>query len=197
MRKSARFAWDDVALRRNPYLPDYRAAFAFSALPMPAPPTAFLAVSLPEWAAIRVFRVPPDSHGWFRSCLFTGSVPVRAAPWIKGGPTTFAFWARPVSVFGLFSLDDVYQQFRYLDHAIQSRAPSALTLAEAHPSHDFSVACAGVPLSRWLQTLPLPATHVLIDYGRRNARSPTVNFSGETTNLATFTSHNPVRVNAD
>src|SRR5258706_6057268 len=69
----------------------------FLRTPMPAPPTAFLAVSLPEWAAIRVFRVPPDSHGWFRSCLFTGSVPVRAAPWIRGGAPTVPIFAKAFS----------------------------------------------------------------------------------------------------
>lgn len=50
---------------------------------MPAPPSAFLAVGLPDWAAVRGFRVPHSSQEWFRFRLFTGSVVVRAAPLYK------------------------------------------------------------------------------------------------------------------
>jgi hypothetical protein len=87
---------------------------------MPAPPSAFLAVGLPDWAAVRGFRVPHSSQEWFRFRLFTGSVVVRAAPLYKERTRYFPFWVRPVSVFGLFAMTVFKQRFRCLNLAIQS-----------------------------------------------------------------------------
>ena len=53
------FARGDVARWRNPYPPHYRAAFAFSARPLPAPPSAPLAGRFPLRGAIRAYHVPP------------------------------------------------------------------------------------------------------------------------------------------
>jgi hypothetical protein len=42
-----------------------------------------------------------------------------------------AFWLKPVSIFGLYTRDDVYQQFTYVGHTVQPSAPSALMLTDA------------------------------------------------------------------
>ncbi|AVK72210.1 hypothetical protein BJN34_0135 [Cupriavidus necator] len=46
--------------------------------PIPAQPTAFLAVRLPEpnstRAAIRAYHVPHALHDWVRACLFAGGL---------------------------------------------------------------------------------------------------------------------------
>ncbi|EOO7344414.1 TPA: hypothetical protein ACHORX_005645, partial [Escherichia coli] len=53
------------------------------------------------------------------------------------GPATFPFWVGPVSAFGPFRVDDVYQQFTCVNPAIQPCAPSALTLADMLPPRGF------------------------------------------------------------
>ena len=38
----------------------------------------------------------------------------------KNASSYFAFWLKPVSVFGLYMVYDVYQRFTYVDHTIQT-----------------------------------------------------------------------------
>jgi len=49
------------------------------------------------------------------------------------------FWAKPVSRFGLFELDDVYQRFSYLDLLPQPSASTGLRLPVSHCSLTGSV----------------------------------------------------------
>ncbi len=116
----------------------------FFRIPMPASPTAFLTVGLPNRAAIRGFRVPRRSHEWFRFRLFTGSILSVLPQYLRSRPATFPFLGKAYQCLWPFGNDDVYRRFRFLNLAIQSSAPSASTLAEALRSHDFSVACAGL-----------------------------------------------------
>lgn len=52
-------------------------------------------------ASCRVYRVPLKQHEGVSPCLFTGSLNIRVPPLHKGATHCFAFWLKPVSVFGL------------------------------------------------------------------------------------------------
>lgn len=112
----------------------------FFRTPMPAPPTAFLTVSLPAWAAIRVFRVPRRSHEWFRFRLFTGSILSVLPQYLRSRPATFPFWVRPVSVFGLLVMT------MFIGDSDSLTLPSSL----APPPHRHSQRHFGLTTSAWL-----------------------------------------------
>lgn len=99
MRKSARFHVGRCCLSTQSLSVRLQDSVRFLRTPMPAPPTAFLTVSLSAWTTIRVSLVPRRSQEWFRFCLSAGSVCVRAAPFKKGQSRYVPFWAGPVSVF--------------------------------------------------------------------------------------------------
>jgi hypothetical protein len=56
---------------------------------------------------------------------------VRVPSYKRRATRYVAFWLKPVSIFGLFARDDVYQQFTCVSHTVQPSAPSALMLADA------------------------------------------------------------------
>lgn len=63
--------------------------------PIPAQPTAFLAVRLPgpncAPAAIRAYHVPCALHDWVRACLFTGGLKATYSDIPTEYPTTHLF----------------------------------------------------------------------------------------------------------
>ena len=94
MRKSARFRVGRYRLATQPLSAPLQNGIRFLRTPLPAPPTAFLAVSLPRIrAAIRAYRVPHSLQGRVRFCLSTGGHSVRAFPVSAGR-------GRPRSHFG-------------------------------------------------------------------------------------------------
>ncbi len=56
---------------------------------------------------------------------------VRVPPYKRRAARYVAFWLKPVSIYGLYTRDDVYQQFTFVGHTAQPSAPSALMLADA------------------------------------------------------------------
>jgi hypothetical protein len=64
-------AWGDVA-KPQPLSALLPGGIRLLPPPLPAPPTASLAVGLPEWAGIRAYRVPLSRHERGRCCLFAG-----------------------------------------------------------------------------------------------------------------------------
>lgn len=77
----------------------------------------------------------PEHDRWH--CVRAARVPnAQTYPRSRLGKTYQCLWPR--------RHDGVYQRFRSLNLAIQSNAPSALTLAEEPRSHDLSMACAGL-----------------------------------------------------
>jgi hypothetical protein len=74
-------------------------------------------------------------------------------------------------MFGLFALNDIYQQFAYANHATQPGPSSVLTLAEnIIPSQGRYRSYEQGTLSRQLHTKSSPTSHVPAGYGRRNSR---------------------------
>lgn len=106
--------------------------------PIPAQPTASLAVRLPEPncapAAIRAYHVPCTLHDWVRAYLFAGGSLATCPDDPAGHPTTY----RLVSAYQQLwhcNAYDVYQQFTYITHTSQpgSSTPSLLGVSAHHP----------------------------------------------------------------
>ena len=55
--------------------------------------------------------------------------------------TSFPFWVRPVSSFGLFMHNDVYQQFSSLSHITPACSLTALLLAALPSPRGFGFIC--------------------------------------------------------
>ncbi len=137
------FAWGDVVLRRNPYSARYRLTFAFSALPClhrQQPPSQSACLDRQRYRVSVFHIVRKNGVGPAFSPVVLLSVPPQG---IKGGPTTFPFWAEPVSAFGSSKMTMFISDSDTLTMP-SSQHPSALTLAETRQSHDFSTACAGL-----------------------------------------------------
>jgi hypothetical protein len=68
-------AWDDIAVRRNPYPFHYRTAFAFSIIPYPTPHRLTLRLAVPqrENVGLTTFRRFVIPRG-VRFCLSAGGV---------------------------------------------------------------------------------------------------------------------------
>ena len=63
----------------------------------------------------------------------------RVFPCVQGdSSTSFPFWVRPVSSFGLFTNNDVYQQFSFLSHIAPASSLAALLLAALPSPNGFS-----------------------------------------------------------
>ena len=143
MRKSARFRVKSCRFAAQPLSTSLQGSIRFLRTPLPASPTAFLAISLPSFGqqyGLTVFRVVcKDGLGSAYSPVVVVSVPSQSH---GEGPTTFPFWVRPVSVFGPFGVDGVQQQFTYVNHIVQPSALSALTLADVCFPHGSHTACA-------------------------------------------------------
>ena len=95
--------------------------------PIPAQPTAFLAVRLPEpnctRAAIRAYHVPHALHDWVRTCLFAGGLTTTYSDHSAEYPATYLL----VSAYHQLwhrNTHDVYQQFTCVAHTSQ---PSSST----------------------------------------------------------------------
>src|SRR5580704_15542364 len=92
---------------RNSYPPDYRVAFAFSSVPLPAIPTTHLAACLPPMrrnVGFTMFRLNHEDD------LAPASTPavvlsVRLLTENKS-PDCTPFWLEPVSVLGSLTIDD-------------------------------------------------------------------------------------------
>lgn len=131
------FAWDNVA-EAQPLSGPLQSGIRFLRFPLPTLPTAFLTVGLPQRGS---YTGLPCSAQFARDGLGSAYPPVALVsvpPQLeKEGPATFPFWVRPVSVFGLLRIDDVYQQFTCVNHTVQPCAPSASTLADVFPPRRF------------------------------------------------------------
>ncbi len=114
---------------------------------------------------MRAYRVSLDSQGRFRLCLFAGSDECPCIPTIqRDDPLLPHFGREPVSIFGSFRRDDVYQHFTYVNHTNQPSDPSALMLADAVLASRPLPGLHRSTLSRWLHTQSLPTTHAPIGY---------------------------------
>jgi len=95
--------------------------------PIPAQPTAFLAVRLPEPyrapAAIRAYHVPCALHDWVRACLFTGGPMATHSDIPTEYPTTHLLVSACQQLWHCNAYG-VYQQFTYVAHTSQ---PGSLT----------------------------------------------------------------------
>src|ERR1700693_720885 len=110
---------------------------------MPAPPTAFLTVNLPNGRryGVSLFRVV-RRNGLGSVCLRV--VLVSVLPHSKESSPTTSHFGWGLSVPLALQSDDVYRQFTCVNHAIQPCTPSASALADAHQPHGSSVAFAGL-----------------------------------------------------
>jgi|GEM_PF-2502248 len=128
---------DNVA-EAQPLSGPLQSGIRFLRFPLPALPTAFLTVGLPLRGS---YTGLPCSAQFARDGLGSAYPPVALVsvpPQLeKEGPARFPFWVRPVSVFGLLRIDDVYQQFTCVNHTVQPCAPSASTLADMLPPRRF------------------------------------------------------------
>ncbi len=122
------FAWGDVAEWRNPSLPYYEGAFAFSVFLYPQPHRCSLRFPFPIGGAADL----PCSTCMprrVRLCLFAGDVDVSdGGNWIPPCPSR-TFWFKPVSTFGLFALTTFNGSLHVLAIPSDSSALTASVLA--------------------------------------------------------------------
>ena len=101
--------------------------------PLPAFPSAFLAIGLPTpWAEIRAYPVPYQQHEQVRSCLSTGGTFVDV-PQIRNGTSGhLPFWLGRTPLLSPFFDNGVYQQFTCVDPTAQPDPLSACS-TRTHP----------------------------------------------------------------
>lgn len=124
------FAWSYVAWRLSPYPAHYRPAFAFSHVPLPAPPSVRLAARLPlagRRYGLTLFQI--ENTKGLGSALTPVVINVEVSLTQQGRAGPHTFWFRPVSIFGLFMLTVRIQQFTYVNHTFQPSHLTALMLA--------------------------------------------------------------------
>ena len=186
-RKSARFRVRQCFIL---YPPDYRAAFAFSAIPYPQRQQFALRLTcrFRQHDGLTLFRMN------FRTCR---TPPLRRRPHIHDGPLLtvhtwpHTFWFKPVSTLGLSSLTAFNQWFTYVGRHRSSLAPLHLGAGRFDlPSRvGLPITSAGT-LSPELHTVLLPAPHVRVGNSRWNYRFRSGHkASCETEIHATFRSH--------
>ena len=73
---------------------------------------------------------------------------IRVLPYKREATRYVAFWLKPVSIFGLYTRDDVYQQFTYVGHIVKPSPVSALMLADIASSHELAYPIGAGTLSR-------------------------------------------------
>jgi hypothetical protein len=104
--------------------------------PIPAQPTAFLTVRLPEPdrapAAIRAYHVPHALHDRVRACLFAGG-PMATCPVQESGQPTTYLLVSAIQQLGHLRNYDVYQQFTFVAHIGQPRISTPLLLGVSTP----------------------------------------------------------------
>lgn len=105
--------------------------------PLPAPPTASLAISLPmsettSSAAIRAYPVPRQQHEQRRSCLFTGGAHVDVSHLQKETTDHVPFWLGRIPLRPPRFGNGVYQQFTCVDPTAQASPLVRVQLANAY-----------------------------------------------------------------
>ncbi|SOY85343.1 conserved protein of unknown function [Cupriavidus taiwanensis] len=135
--------------------------------PIPAQPTAFLAVRLPEQnctrAAIRAYHVPHALHDWVRACLFAGGLTTTYSDHSAEYPATYLLVSACHQLWHR-NTHDVYQQFTCVAHTSQpSSSTDAASVCCLRTSRSIGT-LTGATLSGKLHTPPLPVTHVPLGY---------------------------------
>ena len=144
--------------------------FRFFHIPLPAAPTAFLAVHLPSPAALRAYPVP---HA-FQSGAGPSISPAAVYPrWIIGKDPYLAahLLVQAYQHLRLVWLDDVYQRFTCVGRIRSSLAPFRLDAGRVRLSSRFGVPNRSQGTSSpELHTALLPAPHVRVGNGWWNNR---------------------------
>jgi hypothetical protein len=158
-----------VGAKLEPLSGPLRASFRFFRPPLPAPRSAFLAISLPEGRDTglpRSARVPER----VRCCLWPG---VATSPYGHSRDSiscTLTFWLLLVSIFSNFQITS--------PATVQISSPCLFSLASRRPMlSDLTSPRGSVlwiaprsTLSGQLHTRPLPTSRVPVGYGWRNTR---------------------------
>ena len=106
--------------------------------PLPAFPTASLAVSLPNWRkfGLTVFHVCDTNR---LGPAFSPVVLCQRIPKQQRDIQPHTFWSKPISYFGLFLLTTFKQQFTYVSHPIQPSISSTYSWQNLYSSSRMNI----------------------------------------------------------
>ena len=112
---------------------------------------------------MRVYRVPCFRHDGLGSDYPPAAL-LSVCSHLEGEQPAAHLLVQDFSIFGLFTANEVYHRFTYVNPAIEPCPRSALMLADPNVASRFHSGFRRGTLFRQLHTPPLPVAHVPIGY---------------------------------